>query len=117
MLSSGGVKNSIKGHNPIILIGHFGGCLFDEGFKIESANCSRRILYAEWKDTFIAMTFRGVFLVGGDERVAKTEFWIAREKSGSKLITSDKSIAASRGPLHTFPPPWKAIRFPAIPGK
>ncbi len=91
--------------------------LFDEGFKIESANCSRRILYAEWKDTFIAMTFRGVFLVGGDERVAKTEFWIAREKSGSKLITSDKSIAASRGPLHTFPPPWKAIRFPAIPGQ
>lgn len=91
--------------------------LFDEEYKFESANCSRRITDSDTKDEFQRQTFQWALIVGGSEMLYPKDFWIAREESGSKLMTNDKSIAASRGPLHDFPPLWKAVRFPAINGQ
>ena len=96
---------------------HLCVALYDEGHWLESANCSRRLPVGDMKDYYQDRTFRGSLLVGGGEMRYSTHFWIAREASGSKLITNDKDIAASRGPLRDFPPAWRAVRYPTASGQ
>ena len=85
--------------------------LFDEGYKYESANCSRRISNESTMEEFHEKTFGGLLIVAGPEQSAGN-LLVAREPDGSKLFTNDQSIAASRGAYKPVSPAWRAIRFP-----
>lgn len=85
--------------------------LFDEGYKYESANCSRRISDETAFDKFHEQTFGGMLIVAGPEQSAGN-LLVAREPDGSKLFTNDPSIAASRDAYQPVSPAWKAIRYP-----
>ncbi len=85
--------------------------LFDEGYKYESANCSRRISDESAFEKFHEQTFGGMLIVAGPEQSAGN-LLVAREPDGSKLFTNDQSIAASRGAYKPVSPAWRAIRYP-----
>jgi len=85
--------------------------LFDEGYKYESANCSRRITNEGKREQFKAKTFGGLLIVAGNEQPTGN-LLVAREPDGSKLFTNDVSIATSRGAYKPVSPVWKAIRYP-----
>lgn len=85
--------------------------LFDEGYKYESANCSRRISDESAFEKFHEQTFGGMLIVAGPEQSAGN-LLVAREPDGSKLFTNDQSIAASRGTYKPVSPAWRAIRYP-----
>jgi hypothetical protein len=86
--------------------------LFDEGYKYESANCSRRITNEVKREQFKTETFGGLLIVAGNEQPTGNHLLVAREPDGSKLFTNDVSIAASRGAYKPVSPVWKAIRYP-----
>lgn len=85
--------------------------LFDEGYKFESANCSRRLRTEAAREKFRESTFRGLLIVGGSEQGAG-DLLVARDRNGVKLITNDSSITAGPGAYNTVPPVWRAIRYP-----
>jgi len=86
--------------------------LFDEGYKYESANCSRRITNEGKREQFKTKAFGGLLIVAGNEQPTGNHLLVAREPGGSKLFTNDVSIAASRGTYKPVSPVWKAIRYP-----
>jgi len=85
--------------------------LFDEGYKFESANCSKRLRTEEAREKFRVSTFRGLLIVGGSDQGAGN-LLVARDRNGVKLITNDPSIAAGLGAYNTVSPVWRAIRYP-----
>lgn len=85
--------------------------LHDEGFRHESAACSKYIVSEEKRELFRTRVFRGHLLVGGGDPPAGN-LLMARNADGSKLITNDRSVAASRGAYLPMAPAWRAQRFP-----
>ncbi|MEC5384370.1 M48 family metalloprotease [Uliginosibacterium sp. H3] len=86
--------------------------LFAEGYREESLNCHGRIRSAALREDFARRTFDSHVIVAGD-RQNRSDIWLARSASGSKLITNDESIAASNKQYAKLPPTWTAMRFPA----
>jgi len=83
--------------------------LYQEGYKLESANCSRNIKFRNSLDKFDSETEPPVLFVGGFSALPPP-FYIGRARDGSRIITNDKGVLKGRGlPLTPMPPDWEPL--------
>lgn len=85
--------------------------LYKAGFKLESANCSRR-LGGDLREQYRAATFGNKLVVGGQER-ALMNVMTGTDREGRKVFTNQDSTLRLRGiPVGDVVAPWKPVRFP-----
>ena len=83
--------------------------LFQEGYKLESASCSRNIKDMDSLDEFHSKTEPPLVFVGGFNALPPP-LYIARDANGSRILTNDAGVLNSRGlPLTPMPPYWKRL--------
>ena len=83
--------------------------LFQEGYKLESASCSRNIKYMDSLDEFHSKTEPPLAFVGGFN-VLPPPLYIGRDANGSRILTNDEGVLKSRDlPLTPMPPYWKRL--------
>jgi metalloprotease len=82
--------------------------LYEAGYKLESAECSKNIKDGEQYERFERATF-GRVLVAGEQ--PGSSLLTARDERGSKFITNQPSSLAFRGIGGQKVAPWHPIRF------
>lgn len=82
--------------------------LFDEGYRLESANCSRRIHSDTVRDRLLSETFGGLVIIAGEEPSAGS-LQVGRKADGSKLLTNTPNDPKAVKPIA---PVWRPIRYP-----
>ena len=85
--------------------------LYREGYKAESAACSRYIKSPELQAQYREATFGGNLFIHGNDNSPQT--LVTARVGGSRLITNDPAVLANRGISATQRvAPWRPIRFP-----
>jgi len=83
--------------------------LFQAGYKVESANCSRNIKYTGSLDEFRSKTEPPLLFVGGFN-VLPPPLYVGRDANGSRILTNDPAILKGRGlPATPMPPSWEPL--------
>jgi len=83
--------------------------LYQEGYKLESASCSRNIRDRESLDEFHSKTEPPLAFVGGFNALPPP-LYIGRDANGSRILTNDEGVLKSRDlPLTPMPPYWKRL--------
>lgn len=83
--------------------------LFKEGYKLESASCSRNIRDMDSLDEFHSKTEPPLAFIGGFNALPPA-LYISRDANGSRIFTNDAGVLNSRGlPLTMMPPNWKRL--------
>jgi hypothetical protein len=86
--------------------------LFDEGYRRESISCAKYILNNEKRERFRIRNFGEHHQLITSTDGPPPNLLLARNPDGSKLITNDLGVAASRGGYAPAAPQWRAQRFP-----